>query len=153
LISAGCDVNRTRSSDGATALHRAAWRGSEHVVQLLLNAGVDCTRQDDHRRTPLLVACQGDESETAMALLESSKCVVNVCDVEMNSALHWTVAHENQKLMTCLLAAGIDPNLRNFEGNTALTLAAGLGFTSIVITLVNNGADCDKTNYEGETAI
>ena len=41
-----------------------------------------------------------------------------------NSALHWAAARNNEELISWLLSGGIDPNLANGSGATALHSAA-----------------------------
>ncbi len=51
LIKAGADVN-AKNEDGFTALHHAAVRNSEQLVQLLLDAGADPTIANVESRLP-----------------------------------------------------------------------------------------------------
>jgi ankyrin repeat protein len=55
LLAAGADVN-ARNTRGETALHGAADRGAEHVVQFLAESGADLALRDTSNRTALDVA-------------------------------------------------------------------------------------------------
>jgi ankyrin repeat protein len=52
-----------------------------------------------------------------------------------------------------LLAAGIDPNVKDDEGRTALIAAAAGGQTEIVKLLLEKGAEVNARNQQGETAL
>jgi hypothetical protein len=52
-----------------------------------------------------------------------------------------------------LLAGGVNPNLRNPSGDTALMLAAEKDYTEIVRALLEAGANPDLKNSEGDTAL
>lgn len=54
LIALGAEVN-AKDNDGATALHRAAQRGTTEAVQYLLRVGADRTATNDKGQTPLQV--------------------------------------------------------------------------------------------------
>ena len=50
------------------------------------------------------------------------------------------------------VAAGLNPNLTNHEGNTLLMLAAYNGHADIVTALAQHGADVDRLNDRGPIA-
>ena len=51
------------------------------------------------------------------------------------------------------VAAGVDVNVQNDLGNTALHYAAQTGATRIVEFLVSNGAQVEVYNYVGRTPL
>jgi FOG: Ankyrin repeat len=51
------------------------------------------------------------------------------------------------------LAAGADVEIRDKEGETALTLAADFGNTDVVQALLGAGADANMKNGDGGTAL
>ncbi|MBI5346745.1 MAG: ankyrin repeat domain-containing protein [Chlamydiae bacterium] len=67
------------------------------------------------------------------------------------SALHYAVRNHNLSAIQALLDAGIDPNLVDQDGNTALHLAAKEDDSAMLQVLVNGrGIDLNKKNYEGQ---
>lgn len=70
-IEGGGDVNAT-GVGGSTALHTAARRRHDTVVQLLADSGADLNATDGEDRTPLtLAAGRGDEDNSTVELLRS----------------------------------------------------------------------------------
>ncbi len=62
--------------------------------------------------------------------------------------------HKNQKAsVIALLDAGADINARGRDGMTALTMAAGYGYTDIVQVLLDRGADAHAALKDGENAL
>lgn len=151
LLEAGCGVNQPRASDGATALHRAAWYGQLGMVRKLLAGGADSDIRDAQDRTALVMAAQGDELEVVEMLL--GQCDVDARDCEGNSALHWAVAHGNEEMVQTLIAGGVNLDLQNEEGNSALMLSAGMGQLKMLHILLNNGSDANLLNAEGSNAL
>ena len=56
-------------------------------------------------------------------------------------------------IVKALVNNGIDVNIQNIYGNTALIIAANNGCKEIVELLVNAGANVDVKNFNGETAL
>ena len=52
-----------------------------------------------------------------------------------------------------LLYNGVDPNIRNYDGETALIYASNNGRIDIVESLLRYGADPNIRNSYGETAL
>ena len=68
LVDAGADVNAAQS-DGATALHWAAYREDLETAALLIQAGADVNAANDLGVTPLLMACTNGHADLVEALL------------------------------------------------------------------------------------
>jgi hypothetical protein len=59
----------------------------------------------------------------------------------------------NTEVVRLLLAAGIDPNVRDRRGNTALIAAAANGYADIVTVLLNGQANVNASSESNETAL
>ena len=70
-------------------------------------------------------------------------------DVEIYVA----IKDENTSLFTEMMAAGIEVDERDIDGNTPLMKASALGKAKFVRYLISMGADVDKRNYAGQTAL
>jgi len=62
-LAAGTDVNAKK--DGFTPLHDAAGKGHKEVAELLIAKGADVSAKTDGGLTPLDIAIQRDQTETA----------------------------------------------------------------------------------------
>jgi uncharacterized protein len=63
LLDLGSDVNAT-NENGETALHGAAYRGANNIIQYLVSKGAILETKDKYGRTPLILA-QGDPARLA----------------------------------------------------------------------------------------
>ena len=70
LLEAGFDVNASQS-DGATALHWAAYHRDAGLAELLLDAGVDPSTANRNGSTPLWLASNQGDVDVIKALLEA----------------------------------------------------------------------------------
>jgi serine/threonine protein kinase/ankyrin repeat protein len=64
-----------------------------------------------------------------------------------------SVRKGDTKAVELFLAAGMNPNYKDTEGQTALIAAAVLGHAAIIQALIVNGADVNAKNKNGETAL
>ncbi|CAN0350980.1 unnamed protein product, partial [Ectocarpus sp. 8 AP-2014] len=77
----------TGASSGRTTMHRAAARGRDKAVKLLVSKKVKVDGRDKCGYTPLHLAAMHDEADAMRALLEAG------ADVEIKDALGYTAAH------------------------------------------------------------
>jgi ankyrin repeat protein len=106
--------------DGATPFWRAAQSGDVQLMKLLLARGADPKIATAHKVTPLAVAA-------GIGWVEGI-------------TFEWSEA-ENLEAVKLCLDAGIDPNIADDEGRTALHGAAHKGRNQVVQLLVDRGAN------------
>lgn len=103
----------------------------DKFISPLLEKKADVNYQDEFGRTPLLQACRYNTIEVVRLLLEQKANINRQVDkVGEESSLHvgdtalmWAAATGNVDIVSELLKYGADINLKNMEGNTALTFA------------------------------
>lgn len=123
LTLCGSMPSQERSSIGPAELYwlmtRACFSGDELSVSMLLRAGADPSGANDYP-----------------AFLEKYK-------IGYEPTLHLITAARKGHLLVVrqLLEAGAPPNLREGEGNTALSVAAARGHRLVVVLLLRFGAD------------
>lgn len=111
LINQGADVH-ARGKGGYTALHCAAAKGDERIVDYLLGRGVDIDLRTDNNSGH-------DGGQTALFL---------------------AVAYGHKTVAILLLGAGARPDLRTVDGMRALERASGRGDMELVSALIDHGA-------------
>lgn len=127
LLSRGANPNAP-DEHGRTAVHYAADRGAEGIMQLLLEAGGDPNRRDKHDDTPLHLAAYAPDPP-----LPVSSSIV---------------------LIRMLLNAGADAGATNSRGRTPLHLAAyGHNFPDGVADLLDHGGAPNRQDQSGDTAL
>jgi ankyrin repeat protein len=130
LLKQGGDVNARDAEHNETPLIFAAKFADAGMVRLLLNAQADVHARDDKGRTALYFAPVS--SEVFKLLLEAG-ANLHAIDGGGNTILMRKVS-ESRSLNEVeeLLKLGIDPSLRNADGETALDIAESLGLVKIV---------------------
>jgi len=155
LLMHGVKIDAPRHSDGATALHLAAYSGNGDVCRLLVREGADLEARTPKGQSPLHFAAMSgyvDETNAIDFLVRLG------ADVDAQDHMGWTpMMHA---IMTyqptvveklCLLGAHVDT--RDVAGITALHHAMHYGHEDIVLTLLRHGADPHLVNREGEKAM
>jgi ankyrin repeat protein len=113
LINKGVDVN-AKDVHGSTPLHNAM---SKKAVELLLAAGADPTVRDNEGLTTLMVMLLGAELG-AVELLLQTEVEKTTIDLENETLLHHAAIYRREDLIPLLLAAGVDPNVKDNCGHT-----------------------------------
>ncbi|MDY7015377.1 MAG: ankyrin repeat domain-containing protein [Cyanobacteriota bacterium] len=140
---------------GTTALWLAVRRQSVELVQLLLEAGADPNISDlDTGQTPLMITHNSSWREVTVricSLLLEAGANVNVRDTERGK----TVLMHNvgipadadeafkvncRRIVRALLQYGADVNTKDYDGNTALSIAKDEGHDKLVQLLLDAGA-------------
>ncbi len=114
----------SRSTDGFTALHLAAYFAQLTTVQFLLQADayVEATAENASKVRPLHSAVAGESLAVVQALL-AKKPDVEARQERGFTALMAAAARGSEPMVTALLDAGADPSAENDDGKTALDFA------------------------------
>jgi uncharacterized protein len=84
----------------------------------------------------------------------SGAVIVNTRDGSTgDGALHIVTKRRDVTWLSFLLAKGANPDMRDASGNTALMLAAQIGFAEGMSLLVDRKAQVDLANSRGETPL
>lgn len=107
----------------------------------------------DDRGVPILsLAIRGRHRDLVDLLLSKGANVNAVSHDRGNSPLMEAAVRGDSETVDQLLAAGADLNLQSKNGQTALMLAVGEGFTGVAKTLLDRGADTGPVDQLGMTA-
>ncbi|XP_042520305.1 probable E3 ubiquitin-protein ligase XBOS32 [Macadamia integrifolia] len=103
----------------------------------------------------LVSAARDGDLQEAKALLEYNPRLARYSTFGVrNSPLHYSAAHGHHEIVFLLLESGVDINLRNYRGQTALMQACQHGHWEVVQTLMIFKANICRADYlNGGTAL
>ena len=143
LLQVGAEVDAKVESTGTTSLHLAALNGALEIVRTLLKAGANVqTKASDrlHRATPIYLAAQNGHKKVVEELVKAGADVnCRLWQMEV-TPLFAASERGHQGTVSKLLHLGASPHGRNWNGVTALGVAAMAGHVHVVKTLLEAGA-------------
>jgi len=133
------NVRGSTNTRGSTPLIRAATNGDLEVVQLLLEHGADPTLYMADRQTPIHAVLAGRSAEPdaleLIRILYTAGTDVDVValvnhreEIRGGTALHYAVRKRYKEVIKALASYGIDMNLKDQDGLTALDYTQSRGF-------------------------
>ena len=149
LLKTEVNVN-TPDYDGNVPLHFAASNGNGNVVEVLLLAGADVNLKDRYGHTAMYEAVMKNHQHVVDVLktrgleLEIADPAGQLCDAASNNDVD---------LLKRLVDNGITPDGGDYDGRTALHLAASEGNNKIVEWLVGAKANVNVKDRWGNTPL
>lgn len=125
LIAQGAKVDQ-QNANGTSSLHVAIQAQHEHILDLLLNCGVDVNAVDRCGFTPLHLACIQKYSSAVQKLLEAGSLPNGIPDNSnhyLSTPLMATVENDDLPMTEILLRSGAEVDKRDWWMNTALLKA------------------------------
>ncbi|KAG5591649.1 hypothetical protein H5410_042163 [Solanum commersonii] len=147
LLKKGMDPNES-DSNGRTALHIAAAKGSVECILLLLDFGAHPNRKDSEGNVPLWDAIVG-KHEAVVKLLVDNGATISSGDIGQFAC--FAVEQGSLDLLKEIIKYGGDVTLLNSLGTTAIHTAISEENVEIVKFLLEQGADIDKADVHGWT--
>ena len=122
------------------------------LLKLLLDAGADKDKANDHDETPLHVAACYGRSECMNILIEAG-ADINKAGWHGWTPLHCAAYDGHSECMKILIEAGADIDKSSKSKWTPLHGAAAYGHSECVKILLDNGANKNKVTKEGDTPL
>jgi ankyrin repeat protein len=124
------------------------------VAALLLTTPALAQIQGASDGDAFIAAIKNGESGKAVDLLEKpGSTVANYRAADGNGAIHLAMRNREGSWVGYLLSHGAEPDLADKNGDTALILAARMGYSEGAARMIMGRAQIDKTNKMGETAL
>uniref|UniRef100_M4DV71 RING-type E3 ubiquitin transferase n=1 Tax=Brassica campestris TaxID=3711 RepID=M4DV71_BRACM len=103
----------------------------------------------------LVSAARDGDLQEAKALLDYNPRLSRYSTFGVrNSPLHYSAAQGHHEIVSLLVESGVDINLRNYRGQTALMQACQHGHWEVVLILILFGANIHRSDYlNGGTAL
>jgi ankyrin repeat protein len=150
-VAAKADVNATQT-DGATALHWAAYHDKAEAVEMLLAAGAKAEVANRYGITPLLLACENGSERITRSLLAAG-ADANAKQRGGETALMIASRTGRPGTVKVLLESGAKVDAQDRTGQTALMWAAAQGHAEVIGLLVRSGANVRHRLKSGFTAL
>lgn len=147
------EVDASDADIGWTALLRAATKGQQAMVRLLIKKGADIEARSANNSTPLTCAAECNFEAIVEYLLKSGASV-NVGDNFGWKPLHWVMVNRGGKSVAqMLLTHGADINARCLYRKSPLHHAIEKGNDSMVSFLLAAGADFEARDIAERTPL
>ncbi len=165
LVARGIDVNQG-DYDSRTPLHLAASEGHASAIHYLVDRGAHLNPKDRWGGTPLDDALRGGHEKVIELLKEigaKSNGVkggalekffsdsANIVDGKDAVRLCWAASKGDLGEIERLVGNGIDLNVADYDGRTAMHLAASEGYFTVIRYLIDHGATMTKKDRWGGT--
>lgn len=145
----GFDVN-VKARDGMSVLQMAARKGTEMIVQMLVESGADIESRN-HRSgmTPLAYASQNGHKAIVQMLLDKRANI----ESGDRAPLSWASGNGHEAIVSLLLERGADIEIQDTYGCTPLLWASRNGHEAIARLLLKRGADIEIRDTYGCTPL
>jgi len=146
------DAIHQQADDGCTALHYAAFGGSNEAVALLLEAGSDPNARAFAGHTPLHYAAFAGHSDV-FRRLQAAGSNVHAVDDSLTTMLHGAAASGATDIVEALLAEGVPADIANLYGELPVHRAAQHNQLAIVQRLLDLGTDPNPIDRYGMSVL
>jgi len=149
LVLRGLDPNYG-DYDRRTVMHLAATEGNMKVVEFLISHGADVKVKDRWNHTPLHDAITYKHDAIAQLLVSKGASLPRQ---DASLACQKAASTGDVRQLTRLIENGVDPNIGDYDGRTALHLAASSGQLSAVQYLISVKANISPLDRWGGTPL
>lgn len=139
LLDSGANIDG-KTEQGEGVLHVAMANQSGITLEYLIERGANLELEDELGLTPLLNAALSGKPEF-VRLLHDNRADINATMIGGRNALHIAASLGHQKVVETLISLGIDMELKDDEGQTALDNAVTRGYLEIAELLQAHVAD------------
>ena len=151
MLQDGADVE-SADYDGRTGLHLAASTGHEDVVSLMLAKGANVNAVDRWGATPLVDSIKHNHGDCTDTLLEAGGALL-IDDADLASLLCRLAQEQDLATLETYLRCGANPNAADYDGRTALHIAASTGHKDITSLILQKGADVNAVDRFASTPL
>lgn len=150
LVEAGANVNLKESRFGETPLMFAANRGQIQVMRYLIEKGADVNALSNNGESVLGRAALTRQIEAIKVLINSGATL----EKENNGLILIAASNGDTELLRFLVAKGVNLNVTNDNGDTALHYLIQFNSSVAAIDLLmQSGMKADVKNKFGETPL
>lgn len=139
---------------GKTALCLAIQKGKTDIARKLILNGAELGLKDEYGQTPLILSCREGNLGIVNEIIkrDSSSLLIDSCDMDGRSALHYAVRIRSMEIVQALIAKGAKCDLQDINRQTPLMLACEMGRIDLVTELIAKGG-VNLLDKSGHTAL
>ena len=135
-------INAKTKVDGLTALHFASFRGNIEIIKLLIDNYADINALSNNGLNMIHKAAQGNKASAIIYFNKKYNMDLEASENEKKlNALHLAVISGMEDSAIFLLNLGIDPNIQDEKGYTALHYAVKYNHPRLIKKLLQKGAN------------
>ena len=134
-------INAKTQGDNLTALHYASFRGNIKIIKLLIDNYADINALSSNGYNMIHKAAQGNKPSAIVYFYKKYYISLEATDENSMNALHLAAYNGMDDSVIFLLSLGLDPNLKDKNGYTALHYAVKRNHIRIIKKLLQKGAD------------
>ena len=146
-------INAKTDGDNQTALHYASFRGNIKVIKLLISNYAEINALTNTGYNMIHKAAMGNKPSAIIYFNKKYNMSLEDTDENQMNALHLAVRNSMENSVIFLLSLGLDPNLKDKDGNTALHYAVRKSQTRIIKKLLQRGADRTIPDFKNKTPV
>ena len=139
-------INAKTKTEYLTALHYASFRGNIKIIKLLIENNAEVAAISYNGLNMLHKAAQGNQPSAIVYFNKKYNMNLESSDNDLLNALHLASISGMDNSVIYLLSLGINPNIKDINGNTALHYAVKYSHSRIVKKLLQNGANKNIIN-------
>ena len=139
-------INAKTETEYLTPLHYAAYRGNIKVIELLIQNSANVNALSYNGLNMLHKGAQGNSPNSIIYFNKKYKIDISSTNNDQLNALHFAAISGMDNSVIYLLHLGLDPNIQDIHGNTALHYAVKYNQIRIIKKLIQNGADKNILN-------
>ena len=141
-------INAKTEGDNLTALHYASFRGNIEIIKLLIANQAEINLLSTHGLNMIHKAAQGNKPSAIIYFNKKYNMELEAVEENQMNALHLATISGMENSVIYLLSFGIDPNLKDKYGYTALHYAVKHNQIRIIKKLLQKGADKNIEEYK-----
>lgn len=148
LLALGADVNKQNSYTRDTPVLRSLYTNHDDITRLLVEAGANLNLENNYRHSPMFVAVERQKGEFVDLFITAGA----QAGINSDNLFRWVTKRNNLGVLA-MLKGGVNPNVKNEQGNTPLIIAASIGDVEAVRNLLAYRADPNSANNDGNTPL
>ena len=149
LLDAGVDVNAKNEDNlGVFPLYQSASRGSNRMLELLLDRGANIERTNTVGSTALMIAVQLGHIGAVKLLLRRGANVNHVKKKDLSTPLDMATSFGHPTIAKILIDAGANLDHAEEDGWTPLFISVTRGYARCAQLLIDAGASIDKASTD-----